>query len=89
MTEEFLIDAFLKTFDPAVAVRARAFAGQVRSDGAAVAARQLEVEYGASGTEAWALLQPAAEHRMQPTRGKWPRRVRDVRFAGSPVQLWS
>ena len=47
MTEESVTGALREAFDPAVAVRARRFAGQVRWDGAAVAARQLEVEYGA------------------------------------------
>jgi vancomycin aglycone glucosyltransferase len=49
MTEESLTGALQQGLDPAVAVRARTFAGQVRWDGAAVAARQLEVEYGAAG----------------------------------------
>jgi vancomycin aglycone glucosyltransferase len=49
MTEESLTGALREGLDPAVAVRARTFAGQVRWDGAAVAARQLEVEYGAAG----------------------------------------
>jgi vancomycin aglycone glucosyltransferase len=49
MTEESLTDAFREALNPAVAVRARTFAGQVRWDGATVAARQLEVEYGAAG----------------------------------------
>src|SRR4030095_16265269 len=49
MTEESLADALRKALDPAVVVRARTFAGQVRWDGATVAARQLEVEYGAAG----------------------------------------
>jgi vancomycin aglycone glucosyltransferase len=46
MTEESLIGALREALDPAVALRARTLAGQVRGDGAAVAARQLEVEYG-------------------------------------------
>jgi vancomycin aglycone glucosyltransferase len=50
MTEESLTDALGKALDPAVAVRARTLAGQVRWDGATVAARQLEVEYGAAGS---------------------------------------
>jgi vancomycin aglycone glucosyltransferase len=45
MTEQSLTAALRDALDPAVAVRARTFAGQVRWDGAAVAARQLEVEY--------------------------------------------
>ena len=49
MTEESLTGALREVFDPAAAVRARTLAGQVRWDGAAVAARQLEVEYGAAG----------------------------------------
>ena len=49
MTEESLTGALREVFDPAVAVRARTFAAQVRWDGAAVAARQLEVEFGAAG----------------------------------------
>ena len=36
-----------EVLDPAAAVRARAFAAQLRADGAAVAARRLEAEYGA------------------------------------------
>jgi vancomycin aglycone glucosyltransferase len=49
MTEESLTGALREALDPAVAVRARTLAGQVRWDGAAVAARQLEVEYSAAG----------------------------------------
>jgi vancomycin aglycone glucosyltransferase len=45
MTEESLARALRHVLDPAVAARARAFAGQVRSDGAAVAARELEAEF--------------------------------------------
>jgi vancomycin aglycone glucosyltransferase len=48
ITEEALADALREALDPALAVRARTFAGQVRRDGAAVAARQLEMEYGAA-----------------------------------------
>jgi hypothetical protein len=44
MTEESLARALRHVLDPAVAARARAFAGQVRSDCAAEAARQLEAE---------------------------------------------
>jgi vancomycin aglycone glucosyltransferase len=46
MTEESLSAALRKALDPAVAARARAFAAEVRGDGATIAARQLEVEYG-------------------------------------------
>jgi vancomycin aglycone glucosyltransferase len=49
MTEESLTGALREGLDPAAAVRARTLAGQVRWDGAAVAAQQLEVEYGAAG----------------------------------------
>ena len=49
MTEESLRGALREALDPAAAVRARTLAVQVRWDGAAVAARQLEVEYGAAG----------------------------------------
>ena len=49
MTEESLTGALREALDPAVTVRARTLAGQVRWDGAAVAARQLEVEYDAAG----------------------------------------
>ncbi len=49
MTEESLTTALREALDPAVAVRARGFAGQVGWDGAAVAARQLEAEYAAAG----------------------------------------
>ena len=49
MTEESLTGALREALDPAVTVRARTLAGQVRWDGAAVAARQLEVEYGTAG----------------------------------------
>jgi vancomycin aglycone glucosyltransferase len=49
MTEESLTDALREALDPAVAVRARTLAGQVRWDGATVAARQLEVEYATGG----------------------------------------
>jgi vancomycin aglycone glucosyltransferase len=46
MTEQSLTAALRDALDPAVAVRARMFAGQVRWDGAAVAARRLGVLYG-------------------------------------------
>jgi len=46
MTEESLANALRAALDPTVAARARAFAAQLRSDGAAIAARQLEAEFG-------------------------------------------
>jgi vancomycin aglycone glucosyltransferase len=46
MTEQSLTAALRDALDPAVAVRAHSFAGQVGWDGAAVAARRLEGEYG-------------------------------------------
>ena len=46
MTLESLTEALRDALDPAVALRARAFAKQVRSDGATVAARQLGAEFG-------------------------------------------
>jgi vancomycin aglycone glucosyltransferase len=46
LTEDSLAGALAKALDPAVAQRARAFAGRVRSDGALIAARRLEAEYG-------------------------------------------
>ena len=49
MTEESLTGALRVALDQTVAVRARTLAAQVGRDGAAVAARQLEVEYGRSG----------------------------------------
>jgi vancomycin aglycone glucosyltransferase len=49
MTEESLTGALREGLDPAVVVRARTFAGEVCWDGAAVAARQLEVEFGSAG----------------------------------------
>ncbi|MEO8260738.1 MAG: glycosyltransferase [Acidobacteriota bacterium] len=49
MTAESLAGALREALAPAVAVRARAFAGEVRSDGAAVAARRLEMEFGGAG----------------------------------------
>ena len=45
MTEESLAGALQHVLSPAVTVRARAFAAQVRADGAAIAARQLEAEF--------------------------------------------
>ena len=49
MTEESLTNALREALAPAVASRAHTLAGQVRSDGAMVAARQLEVDYGVAG----------------------------------------
>ena len=46
MTQESLTHALQEALDPAVAVRARTFAREVRADGAVVAARQLELDYG-------------------------------------------
>jgi vancomycin aglycone glucosyltransferase len=46
MTEQSLTAALRNALDSAVAVRAARFAGQVRWDGAAVAAQHLEAEYG-------------------------------------------
>jgi vancomycin aglycone glucosyltransferase len=46
MTEESLTASLREALDPAVEVRARTLAGQVRRDGAEVAARRLELEYG-------------------------------------------
>ena len=48
MTEESLTGALREVLDPAVVVRARTLAGQVRRDGAEIAARRLVAEYGAS-----------------------------------------
>jgi vancomycin aglycone glucosyltransferase len=48
MTQEFLIDALREVCGPAVAARARALARHVGRDGAKIAARQLEDEYGAA-----------------------------------------
>ena len=45
VTEESLGRALREALDPAVTARARAFALRVRSDGAAVAARQLDIVY--------------------------------------------
>jgi vancomycin aglycone glucosyltransferase len=47
MTEESLTAALREVLQPSVEVRARTLAGQVRRDGAEVAARRLELEYGA------------------------------------------
>ena len=49
MTEESLIASLREVLHPAVEVRTRALAGQIRRDGAEVAARRLELEYGAAG----------------------------------------
>ncbi len=49
MTEESLTASLREVLHPAVEVRARTLAGQVRRDGAEVAARQLELEYSAAG----------------------------------------
>src|SRR6185503_15302129 len=46
LTEESLANALRVALDPTVSARARAFAAQLRSDGAAIAARQLETEFG-------------------------------------------
>jgi vancomycin aglycone glucosyltransferase len=46
MAEESLTDAVRQVFDPAVVLRARRLAGQVSWDGAAIAARRLDAEYG-------------------------------------------
>jgi vancomycin aglycone glucosyltransferase len=48
MTEESLTASLREVLHPAVEVRARTLAGQVRRDGAEVAARRLELEYGAA-----------------------------------------
>ena len=48
MTEESLTASLREVLHPAVEVRARTLAGQVRRDGAEVAARRLVAEYGAS-----------------------------------------
>jgi vancomycin aglycone glucosyltransferase len=46
MTEESLTDALREVFDSAIVDRARRLARQVRWDGAEIAARRLEAEYG-------------------------------------------
>jgi vancomycin aglycone glucosyltransferase len=48
LTKESLTSALCEALDPAVVIRARTFAGRTRQDGAAVAARQLQMEYGAA-----------------------------------------
>lgn len=49
ITEEALTRALRQALDAPVAARARAFAAQVRSDGAAIAARELEAQFGTAG----------------------------------------
>jgi len=49
ITEESLTASLRQVLHPSVEVRARTLAGQVRRDGAEVAARRLELEYGAAG----------------------------------------
>ncbi len=46
LTEESLIRLLRELLDPAIETRARALAGHMRSDGADVAARRLELDYG-------------------------------------------
>ena len=48
-TEESLTASLREVLNPTVEARARTLAGQVRRDGAEVAARRLELEYGAAG----------------------------------------
>jgi hypothetical protein len=48
MTAESLAGALGEALDPEIASRARALAQQIGENGAEVAARRLEVEYGAS-----------------------------------------
>ena len=48
MTDEFLNDALREVCGPAMAARTRALARRVGRDGAKIAARQLEDEYGAA-----------------------------------------
>ena len=48
MTEEFLAGALREVCDPAVVVRARTLVSRVGRDGAEVAAKRLEAEYGAA-----------------------------------------
>jgi len=49
INEESLANALRQALDPARAARARAFAAQVRPDGAAIAARQLEAQFAPAG----------------------------------------
>jgi hypothetical protein len=46
MTKESMTGLLREVLSPAVAARARKLAGQVRRDGAEVAARRLEHDYG-------------------------------------------
>src|SRR6187551_1206610 len=46
ITEESLTNALRQALDPQVVARARAFAPHVRADGAAIAARELEKQFG-------------------------------------------
>jgi vancomycin aglycone glucosyltransferase len=48
MTEEFLTGALREVCDPAVVIRSRTLARQVGWDGAKIASRRLEAEYGAT-----------------------------------------
>jgi vancomycin aglycone glucosyltransferase len=48
MTEQFLTGALREVCDPPVIVRARSLARHVGWDGAQIAARQLEAEYGSA-----------------------------------------
>jgi len=50
MTEESLTRALREVLDPALTLRARTFAREIRSDGAAVAARRLEAAYAGDET---------------------------------------
>jgi vancomycin aglycone glucosyltransferase len=49
ITEDSLTGALQQALNASVAARARAFAAQVRSDGAAIAARELEAQFGTAG----------------------------------------
>jgi vancomycin aglycone glucosyltransferase len=49
LTEESLTASLREALHPTVEVRARTLAAQIRRDGAEVAARRLELEYGAAG----------------------------------------
>ena len=46
ITEESLTNGLRQALDPSVEARARAFAAQVRSDGAAIAVHELEAQFG-------------------------------------------
>ena len=46
ITEESLTNALRQALDPPIVARARAFAAHVRADGAAIAARELEEQFG-------------------------------------------